>query len=314
MSNTKKAPIFAIVGPTAAGKTNIAFKAAIEIGAEVISVDSRQVYRFLDIGTDKISHERRIEVPHHLIDVADPDEPFTAADFVRMADAAADRITARGRIPILAGGTAMYFKALEGRMLSESLPRDVSIRRSLEERASSGELASMHEELREADPTSASKIHPNDKLRVVRALELLTLTGEPPSMIFERAAKMGGSREIIYFGIDAPREELYKKIAARAASQFENGYADEVARLLDRGYSRDLPAMQGFGYRELVRYHDGEISLQDALDGDIRSTKAFARRQMTWFRQFSPIKWYDGSVISVDDIVRDMINIIMRDR
>lgn len=298
--------IFAIIGPTAVGKTRAAFELAHMIGAEIISVDSRQVYRYLDVGTDKISAAERREIPHHLIDVADPDEVFTAFDFVNAAERAADRIIARGKVPILAGGSPMWYKALEGAVLSNSLPRDEAVRKDLEAFASERGNHALHERLTSVDPISASKIHPNDFVRLSRALEIYTLTGRPASDIYAEQSKVGGSRRITYFALDSPREALYERIEKRVVQQFHSGYPEEVEWLLKNGYSRDLPAMQGFGYRELVKYIDGEMSFEDALAGDVRSTKAFARRQTTWFKQFSPVIWYDTSISTIDLIVKDM--------
>ncbi|MDR1651219.1 MAG: tRNA (adenosine(37)-N6)-dimethylallyltransferase MiaA, partial [Synergistaceae bacterium] len=169
--------LYAVIGPTAAGKTLAAFELARALGGEVISVDSRQVYRYLDVGTDKISVSDRRVVPHHVIDAADPDEVFTAADFVSRASDAARRIAGRGKIPILAGGTPLYYKALEGNMLSEMLPKDEGVRASLENEAAERGLGVLYEELRSADPDSARRIHQNDKFRILRALELYRITG-----------------------------------------------------------------------------------------------------------------------------------------
>ncbi|GHV53359.1 tRNA dimethylallyltransferase [Synergistales bacterium] len=296
----------AVIGPTAAGKTRAAFELARALGGEIISVDSRQVYRYLDIGTDKISAADRKIVPHHLIDIADPDEVFTAADFVRLTEGAVKRIRARGKIPILAGGTPMYYKALSGCVLSDGIPSDEETRKKLY----AEDIANLRRKLREADAASAERIHPNDKLRISRALEIYILTGRPASEIYARNDKIGASLKVFYFGFTSPRERLYEKISARAAGQFAAGYADEVKWLLDNGYGPELPALQGFGYRELTEYIHGKITLDEALLGDIRATKAFSKRQMTWFKHFSPAIWYDMSVISLEDAVNGMIGII----
>jgi tRNA dimethylallyltransferase len=298
--------VCAIVGPTAAGKTAVGFELARRLGAEIISVDSRQVYRYLDIGTDKISPADRRRVIHHMIDVADPDEIFTAADFISGAADAIRRIRGRGRTPILVGGSPLYYRALEGNMISESLPKDDAVRSELEAEAESAGTAFLHDRLASIDPDRAARIHPNDRVRVVRALELFELTGQNATELYFAAEKMAGVSRIEYFGITADREILRRKIEQRAARQFQSGYPDEVRFLLDNGYSRDLPALRGFGYRELVDYHNGKISLDEALAGDIRSTKAFFRRQMTWFRHFYPIIWYDISKGSAESAVDDM--------
>ncbi|MDR1966656.1 MAG: tRNA (adenosine(37)-N6)-dimethylallyltransferase MiaA [Synergistaceae bacterium] len=304
-------PIFAIVGPTAAGKTRAAFELAARVGGEIISVDSRQVYRHMDVGTDKISRAEMKIVPHHLIDVADPDEAFTAADFVRLASAAASRIAARGKAPILAGGSPMYYKALEGKMLTDMLPRDDAVRARLEGEAKTRGVLALHGELAEVDPISASRIHPNDKFRILRALELFRLTGKSATSLYAEGGKIGGMN-VFYFGVSLPRERLYEKIALRVESQFRSGYPEEVKWLLDNGYSPELPSMRGFGYRELAEFLCGRATLEGAMEGDIRSTKAFSRRQMTWFKQFYPILWYDLSEITLDKAVGDMAEKISR--
>ena len=306
MSETRR-PVYAIVGPTAVGKTRVGFELAKRLGAEIISVDSRQVYRYLDVGTDKISAAERRIVPHHLIDVVDPDEVFTAADFVSRTEDAVRRIEARGRTAILAGGTPLYYRALEGRVLSKDLPSDGSLRSLLEEEARALGVEALHERLALLDPPSAARIHPNDRVRIVRALEICQLTGERATEVYNREEKIGGAFPIFYFGIISPRELLYERIERRVAEQFASGYPEEVRWLLEHGYARELPALQGFGYRELVKYLDGEISWEEALAGDIRATKAFSRRQMSWFRHFSPIVWYDLTVLSMNDVVEDMI-------
>jgi tRNA dimethylallyltransferase len=297
--------IYAIVGPTAAGKTRAAFELARRVGGEIISVDSRQVYRYLDVGTDKISHEDRKIVPHHLIDVVDPDEIFTAADFVSLATDASRRVSSRGRTPILAGGSPMYYKALEGTVLSELIPRDDKIRQTLELENQAKGSAAMREELLKVDPASASRIHPNDSYRILRALELYRTTGKNATELYREREKLGGLK-IFYFGVNLPRETLYRKIESRAAEQFNNGYPEEVGWLLDRGYSKELPSMKGFGYRELVMFLEGRITFEEALNSDIKSTKAFSRRQMTWFKQFSPILWYDFLENNLEEAIDDM--------
>ncbi|MDR3320886.1 MAG: tRNA (adenosine(37)-N6)-dimethylallyltransferase MiaA [Synergistaceae bacterium] len=310
-------PAFAIIGPTAVGKTRAGFELARRVGAEIISVDSRQVYRYLDVGTDKISAAERKIIPHHLIDVADPDEIFTVADFVAQTGSAMRRISARGRIPLLVGGTPMYYRALEGNMLSESLPSDKSVRRELEEEANLGGNPALHARLAAVDPESAERIHPNDRVRTVRALEIYALSGRTATELYSGNKKIGAgasdesnSLKMFYFGFNSPRKILYERIARRVAEQFASGYPEEVKWLLDNGYRRNLPALRGFGYRELVMFLDGLISFEEALQGDIKSTKAFARRQMTWFKHFSPIVWYDLSAESFERAVGDMEKII----
>ena len=298
--------LFAIIGPTAVGKTRAGFELAQRMDAEIISVDSRQVYRYLDVGTDKISAADRKIVVHHLIDVADPDQVFTAADFVERTEDAISRIRARGRTPLLVGGTPLYYRALEGGLLSESLPTDKELRAELERFAEEGGTPALHARLCAADSSAASRIHPNDRVRIVRALEIFELTGQPATEVYAERKKIGGARKIFYFGIDSPRDILYRRIEQRVGEQFHSGYPEEVEWLLRQGYSPKLPALQGFGYRELVAYVQGRCAFEEALQGDIRATMAFARRQMTWFRGFEPKVWYDFAEISLLRAVEDM--------
>lgn len=301
-----KIPIIAIIGPTAVGKTMFSLELAKNLNAEVISVDSRQVYRYLNVGTDKVDAEIRKEVLHHLIDVADPDQIFSAADFASQTEDAVKRIRSRGRVPLLIGGTPFYYKALTG-SLSTDLPKDSAMRTLLEKEISERGLNEMHGELAEVDPTAAAKIHPNDPVRIMRALEIYRLTGKNASWWYENQEKIDSQYDIFYIGLIRDRSTLYKNIENRVKVQFASGYPEEVEWLLKQGYSRNLPSMQGFGYRELVEYLKGKCTFEEALMGDIRSTKAFSRRQMTWFKHFAPAIWYDFDTQSIDDVLKESL-------
>ena len=302
----KKIPVIAIIGPTAVGKTEFSLALAASLGAEVISVDSRQVYRYLDVGTDKVSREIRREVIHHLIDVVDPDQVYSAADFAEDAVDAARRITARRRVPLLIGGTPFYYRALAG-TLSEDLPKSAEIRARLEAEIAERGLAALHDELLAVDPEAGAKIHQNDPVRTMRALEIFRLTGKNASWWYRQQDKMESPCEILYIGLTRLRANLYRNIERRVKEQFASGYPEEVKWLLDNGYSPSLPALQGFGYRELVRYIGGECTFLEAIEGDIRSTKAFSRRQMTWFKHFEPARWYDFDEVSKEDALKDVV-------
>ncbi len=301
-----KIPIIAIIGPTAVGKTMFSLELAKNLNAEVISVDSRQVYRYLNVGTDKVDAEIRKEVLHHLIDVADPDQIFSAADFASQTEDAVKRIRARGRVPLLIGGTPFYYKALTG-SLSSDLPKDSEMRSLLEKEISERGLNEMHCELAAVDPSAAAKIHPNDPVRIMRALEIYRLTGKNASWWYDNQEKIDSQYDIFYIGLIRDRSTLYKNIENRVKVQFASGYPEEVEWLLKQGYSRNLPSMQGFGYRELVEYINGECTFEEALMGDIRSTKAFSRRQMTWFKHFAPAIWYDFDTQSIDEVLKESL-------
>ncbi len=301
-----KIKLIAIIGQTAVGKTELSLKLAEALNAEIISVDSRQVYRHLNIGADKVSADIRAKIPHHLIDVIEPDRIFTAADFAELARKAIKDITSRGKVPLLAGGTPFYYKALLG-TLHEDLPKDEKLREELEREIKEKGLAALHAELAEYDSQSAKRIHRNDPVRTMRAVEIYRLTGKSSSWWYEHQERKEPPYDILYIGLTRNRDELYENIAKRAAQQFENGYSEEVQRLLDRGVDEKMPSLQGFGYRELVQYLKGECTYKEALEGDIRSTKAFSRRQMTWFKHFEPCIWYNLSEISGEELLEDAL-------
>lgn len=301
-----KIPVIAIIGPTAVGKTNFSLELAQKLNAEVISVDSRQVYRYLDVGTDKVSLEIRREVLHHLIDVVDPDQIYSAADFASQASDAIDRIRRRGRVPLLIGGTAFYYKALCG-TLTEDLPRDNDLRKILEEEANEKGIAELHRELSAIDPVAGEKIHPNDYVRIMRAIEIFRITGRPATWWYENQAKIESPFDVFYIGLIRERPNLYKNIERRVREQFSNGYPEEVEWLLAQGYSPKLPALLGFGYKELVQYVKGNCSYDEALEGDIRSTKIFSRKQMTWFKHFEPSLWYDFDKYKMSEAIDDVL-------
>ncbi len=286
-----KIKILAVIGPTAVGKTAMSLNLARALNAEVISVDSRQVYRYMDVGTDKISSEIRASIPHHLIDVCDPDEVFTASDFVTRAADCVEDIRKRGKVPLFVGGTPFYYQALFSRLLSIDVPGDEQLRAEFNA-LESGEL---YARLLAVDPESAARLHPNDRFRVTRALEICTISGKKISEAY-RAPKEDSPYDVLYLGLFKPREILVSGIESRVRSQFASGYPEEVKWLLDHGYSPQLPSMQGFGYRELVLYHQGKMTLEEAITGDVIATRQFAKRQMTWFKKFSPAVWLDLSL------------------
>ena len=284
--------ILCIIGPTASGKTLFSLELARALDGEVVSVDSRQVYRFMDVGTDKIPVSTREEIPHHLIDVVDPDETFSAADFVARATNAISSIIGRNRTPILAGGTPFYFNALFTGLLNPGLEVCPESRKRFEVLWNDGKSKELYKRLKSHDPESALRIHPNDGYRIVRALSIMDSTGRTPTWWRREGAREKASFRPFYVGLFPGRENLYRSISERVRQQFGSGYPEEVEWLLSRGYHSGLPSMKGFGYRELAEHFHGRITMEEALEGDIASTKAFARRQMTWFRKFSPCLWY----------------------
>ena len=296
-------PVVAIIGPTAVGKTALSLELAERLNAEVVSVDSRQVYRYMDVGTDKISLSERRSVLHHLIDIADPDEIFSVALFVKLAQEAVERARSRGRIPLFVGGTPFYYNALFNASMTADLPEDRETRTRFEKLAEEEGVEALHKMLGEIDPETAARLHPNDVRRVSRALELNALTGTPPSQLYSFGEKTRSNMDVLYIGLNRPRAELFGNIESRVRRQFASGYPEEVEWLLKNGFDERFPSMQGFGYKELVAWFRGAMTLDEALEGDIRRTKAFCRRQMTWFSKFSPVLWYDVSEFNASELL-----------
>lgn len=286
--------LVAIVGPTAVGKTDVSLEVACRLGAEIVSCDSMQVYRYMDIGTAKPSPSERLRVPHHLIDVVDPGETFNVARFQELAQAAIDDISARGRVPLLVGGTGLYVRAIIDGFLFPWEGASPEIRRKLEEEADAHGAPALHARLEEVDPAAARRIHPNDARRIVRALEVHETTGQPISEMWRR----GGGRKmrvdrLVIIGLVRDRAAIYERIDRRCDAMIEQGLVDETRGLLERGYERALTAGQALGYKEIVEHLQGRCALADAIEAIKRNTRRYAKRQLTWFRADPRIEWID---------------------
>lgn len=291
----KRQPAVALIGATAVGKTALSLSIAEKLNAEIISVDSRQVYRYMDVGTDKVSYSLRREIPHHMIDIADPDEKFTVSDFADMASKSAARIFARKRIPIFVGGTPFYYNALFHAVLNEELPSDSDVREKYEALANSQGAELLHMRLAEVDPATADKLHKNDVQRVTRALEIWDLTGKAPSKIYQEGSKRDYGFDVLYIGLSRSREELFSRIEIRLEQEFSEGFPEEVNWLLSHGFDDRYTPLKGLGYRELIEHQRGNLTFEQALEQAISRTKAFCRRQQTWFKKFEPAIWFDMS-------------------
>ncbi len=286
--------LIAVVGPTATGKTALAVALARAIDGEIVGADSRQVYRRMDIGTAKPTPEERALAPHHLLDVVDPDEPFSLAEYLELATAALEDVWARGHQPLLVGGSGQYVWALLEGWTVPRLPPQRELRRSLEERAAREGADALHRELARVDPRAAAGIDPQNVRRVIRALEVYEATGQP---ISHRQEKAPPGWDTLILGLTCPRDELYRRIDARVDGMMEAGLVGEVRRLLALGYSRELPAMSGIGYREVCQHLAGELDLPAAVARIKTATHRLARQQATWFRRDDPrIGWIDVSL------------------
>lgn len=283
-------PVLAIVGATATGKSALGLALAEELGGEIVNADALQVYRGFDLGTAKSGPEERARVPHHLIDILDPWERYSAGEFARRAREAIDGIQARGRVPVVVGGSGLYLRALiQG--ISPIPPGDPEVRRRLRERLDEEGLAALAAELARADPETAARLGAGDTQRVLRALEVAQVSGRPLSAWIAEQPFGAQSIATIRFGLTVPRSILYDQIAGRVARMVEQGWVEEVARLLAQGLDPGLPAFQAIGYRQLVRHLQGDWTLEHAVGETVKATRRFAKRQETWFRREPDVTW-----------------------
>jgi tRNA dimethylallyltransferase len=275
--------VIAIVGPTASGKSALAMRVAERLGGEIISADSRQVYRGMDIGTAKPTAEERARVPHHLVDVADPGERYDALQYQRDARAALDAIRARGRIALVVGGTGLYVRALLDGLDITSFPHDPAVRAGLE----SEDPAALHDRLRAIDPDAATRVDPRNRRRLIRYLEVATIAGGPVPRV------PGAQVPALRIGLRPPRELLIAAIENRVRSMVAGGVLDETRALLARGIDPRLPSMSAHGYVHWAAHLRGEVDLATAIALTSRDVRAYSRRQMTWFRRDTMIRWFD---------------------
>ncbi|WP_281280447.1 tRNA (adenosine(37)-N6)-dimethylallyltransferase MiaA [Paenibacillus koleovorans] len=305
-----KPEVLVLVGPTAVGKTNLSLEIAERYGCEIISGDSMQVYRRMDIGTAKASSEERSRIPHHMIDIHEPHEPFTVAEFQERARELIADIHSRGKLPFIVGGTGLYIESLiYGFQFSEA-GSDEAFRERMSLYADEhGDLA-LHDKLKRQDPLSAERIHPNDRRRTIRALEVLHLTG---TRLSEQLAsqKKRSPYESCIIGLTMDRTLLYNRIERRIDQMMEEGLVQEVRRLLHEGVERTAVAMQGLGYKEMAGCLAGEMTLEEAVNYLKRNTRRYAKRQLSWFRHMQEIHWVEleeGSNISEHlKIINDII-------
>lgn len=308
----EKKPMVILTGPTAVGKTALSIRLAKEINGAVISADSMQVYRHMDIGSAKIRPEEMQGVKHYLIDILEPEEEFHVVRFVEEAKAALEEIYRNGQIPIIAGGTGFYIQALLYDINFDGQDCDADYRRELEQITEKKGAEYLHRMLEEVDAESAKAIHANNTKRVIRALEFYHVSGKKISEHNETEHQKESPYNFAYFVLTDERERLYKRIEARVDAMMEEGLLDEVRLLKERGATKEMVSMQGLGYKEILAYLDGEISLERAVYLIKRDTRHFAKRQLTWFRRERDVIWFDKEQYAYqeDAILADMLTIL----
>ena len=305
----KKKPMVILTGPTAVGKSALSIALAKKINAEIISADSMQVYRHMDIGSAKITPEEMCGIPHYLIDELEPAEEFHVVRFVELAKQHMEAIYAKGKIPLIVGGTGFYIQALLYDIDFTEQECDEAYRSKLECLADEKGVEYLHEMLREVDQKSAEAIHANNRKRVIRALEFYHLTGEKISAHNARERAKEAPYNFAYFVLSDDRATLYERIDRRVDAMMEQGLVEEVRRLKEMGCNRDMVSMQGLGYKEILAYLDGDCTLEEAVYIIKRETRHFAKRQLTWFRRERDVIWFDKNTYQHNDdrILADMI-------
>ena len=302
-----KRPLIVLTGPTAVGKTALSIRLAKALDGEIISADSMQVYRGMDIGSAKVTKKEMDGVRHHLIDVLEPEEDFNVAAFQRMAKEALEEIYSRGKLPIVAGGTGFYIQALLYDIDFRDDTGEGPIRKELEKLAVEKGAEYLHSLLQQADPQSADQIHPNNIKRVVRALEYFRQTGEPFSLHNQRERERCSPYHFLYYVICSDRKNLYERIDRRVDAMMADGLVGEVQALKKRGGKRGMTSMQGLGYKEILDYLDGTCSLEEAVYVLKRDTRHFAKRQITWFRREREVRW-----LKLEDFGGDLDRVLQK--
>jgi tRNA dimethylallyltransferase len=286
------AKVIVILGPTGSGKSDLALRLAAEFSGEVVNCDSLQIFRYFDIGTAKLPANQRRGIPHHLIDILDPDQLFTAGEYARLAREVLAEISARGQLPVVAGGTGFYLRALlDG--LFPGPARDQALRDRLAERERR-RSGSIHRLLGRFDPQAARRIHPHDLPKLMRALEVCLLTRRPVTEIYQEGRDELRGYEILKIGLSPLREQLYARLDQRAEQMFQTGLIEEVRGILARGFAVSAKPFESHGYRQAVQFLNGELNQDQAVFYAQRNTRRYAKRQMTWFRQERGIEWFTG--------------------
>lgn len=289
-----------ILGPTASGKTALSIQLAKQTNGEIISADSMLIYKGMDIGTAKPTLEEREGIPHHLIDIIEPDEEFSVYDFQILSQKTIKEIKKRGKLPIVVGGTGLYIRALTEDFTLNQIPQDETVRRRYYEIMKSKGKEYLHSLLKDKDPLAYEKLHPNDYKRVIRALEVYELSGKS---IYNLQEKKHTNNNILYIGLTMDRELLYKRVNDRVDVMLKEGLVDEVRALLAKGISKEANSMKGIGYKQVIDYLEGRLDYDKMVEILKRDTRRYAKRQLTWFRGMEGIVWLDITKEKREDII-----------
>lgn len=300
-------PLVVILGPTAAGKSELAVDLALRLGGEIVSADSVQVYKHLDTGTARITPRQQRGVPHHLMGFLEPDEEFTVAQFQRLAREKIEEIGARNKLPFLVGGTGLYIQAVIDPYEFPSQQGLEPVRKQLRSRVEAGRGADLYAELQRLDPEAAMRIHPHDHHRLTRALEVYSLARRPISSYWVKETTMAPRYNMAMIGLNRSRDELYRKIELRVENMFREGLVDEVRCLLERGFNSDLKPLQTLGYKQVIGFLAQEYDLDTAISLTKQATRRYAKRQLTWFRRDHRIRWFQLTEATNPEVVRNEI-------
>lgn len=279
-----------IVGPTAVGKTSISIQLAKKCHGEIISADSSQIYQFMNIGTAKATIDEMEGIPHHLIDEINPQYGFSVQEFQKRATQKINEISAQGNLPIMTGGTGLYIESVTHGYSMPHVPINKKLRNNLLKFAEENGNEVLHKKLEDLDSIAATRLHPNDRNRIIRAIEVFDTLGKS---IFDVTNKKTPLYNLLWIGLTMPREQLYQRINQRVDQMMDIGLVQEVMSLKEKGYHRNLTSMQAIGYKEIMSYLEGEISLENAVDLIKQGTRRYAKRQLTWFRRIPEINWFD---------------------
>jgi len=307
-----KYPLLVITGPTAVGKTELSLKLAEELHGEIISADSMQIYRYMDIGTAKATAEERKRIKHYMIDIINPDETYSLADYQKEADRLIREISARGYLPIMVGGTGLYIRAVVQGFLLPEMEVNHQLRAELREMASKHGNEYLHQKLAEIDPEHARKMHPNDLRRIIRAIEIFEETGRNMSYYLEKQKNTPPRYNTLKIGLNRNREELYERVNQRVDLMIKEGLVDEIKNIIKAGYNISTTALQGLGYKEIIGYLNGEYSLEEAINLLKKNTRNYAKRQITWFKREKDLHWFNLTGKSESKVYQEIMALISR--